>query len=149
MASIHENIMRAVQRGIRALKLDGLPDAKVLIGKIPDEKKLADAAPVVMIAPFGQKTVVQSTNREDDIGYGVVVVVVEASDGTQLTNRRRHLEWVELIGNEFYTRRLDDVDECWGCDVVSDAVFDFAAFQNKLDLSYTAFRFKTRETRNT
>lgn len=111
--AVLENILTTVQTKIRALNLTDIPDANVIIQKVPSTRDFESANfPAVIIAPAGEPKfdINKGTNVRDQIDYPIGVFMIAADNQDQVANREKYFTWYEAILKEFRTPRLAGVD---------------------------------------
>lgn len=149
MASVSETILTSVKSIVQGLSLDGIQSANIMAGKVPTSRKdLLPAFPGVLIAPYGNRTIIGGTNRSDDYSYTVLIAMLQASNTSQTENRDRAQLWSERIVRAFVKRRLSGVSQSYNCTLTSDVKFDAASFtQAMIDINVIQLAFITREAR--
>lgn len=149
MNSTHLTIRDAVQSEIRSLALEGVQSSNIVVAKVPtDRKGLLPALPGLIISTWGSAKVVGGSNIRDDIGYQILVAMVQASNTDQTENADRASYWSERISRKFRLQRLNGVPSVNTCRLISDVKFDKSAFfdANK-DVSVIVLQFENREAR--
>ena len=143
------SIMNSVQSGIRGLALDGINPDNVVIGKVPtDRKGLLPALPGILIAPYGNTTIIGGTNLRDDVSYPILIAMLQAGNTSQTENRDRALQWSESIARKFRKQRLEGVADVYACQIVSDVKFDSTfLFTANIDVNVIQLQFLNREAR--
>ena len=92
--SIWAKCLDAVQVVIRGLELTGLESADVVVRKLPWNRQPLDDG--VFIHPVVERYG-QGTNAREDVGYGVMVTMVRASNQNLTSNLDAFLLWRQLI----------------------------------------------------
>jgi len=112
--SLHMQLLDATKTAIEGLGLTGISSSNVVVLQVPDDKgKWLPGLPGIMVAPFGRETLPadQGTNRSDDIGYPVLIAIVDVANQAQTTNLDGRLYWREQIIDEFFHNRLSIAGE--------------------------------------
>jgi len=112
LTSLIGQLLLDVQSQIQALALTGLDSANVVVLPIPmdDSYKLVPSLPAVVVCPFGIETISDGTTLSDDIGYPILVgilqkssVVEEAAD--PVAELDKYLFWREaMIDDQIHNR---------------------------------------------
>jgi hypothetical protein len=138
---------------IRNLKLDGLPQASVLLLKIPAAVSLGTAEvplPGVLITPYGPEHMnrLQGTNRKDDVEYPVLVSIVDRDNqDPTATGLGRYLNWRERIARAFRGQRLGEVPEIIGCWIEPNTIVQPESWMKGFFHSSLLLWFVSREPR--
>lgn len=109
--SLHMQLMECIQAVIVSLDLVGIPNGGVLIQKrLSDQEKYLLASPnnypVILIAPETETINPNGgTNVEDDIGYPVVIAILDDDNQDQELNFDRDLLWREEIIRNLHNHR--------------------------------------------
>lgn len=158
--STHEGAMLATQARIRALIADGvlseIEQDDVVVRLTPYAKDFGTnktyALPAVLIFPGPLEKMDAATNKADDIGYPVVVAIMDASNAIDdATARNKYLHWREILGLEFRRAPLVSIAPAttfFDCIEEPGPIVDWRAFaaDGKVVSSMT-FRFFTRQAR--
>ena len=83
--SVYEGCLTNTRLEILGLNLDGIDDSNLIIRTVALQKDIQGDAqfpgktklPGIIIAPFARESVIVATNDKDDIGYGVLVAIVD------------------------------------------------------------------------
>lgn len=108
--SILMQAMLVIQTRIRALNLTGIDSDNVLIMKVPRDTPAdlpaTNPFPCIMIAPFGSESLNAQggTNLSHDIGYPILIGLVDSDQQDQQRNFDRNLYWREQI--------IDKIHQC-------------------------------------
>lgn len=152
--SVHYQCMTAVQARIRALSLTGIVNASVVVKKLPHSKiwQASDgiALPAVIITPQREQMPPRAgVTAKDDIGYGVLVTIVDSDnqERTLAANHNKYLVWRQKIAKAFRNQRLSGVSEIIiGVIEPGDPVVP-TAWLAQLFASALLLRFTSREGR--
>jgi hypothetical protein len=149
--AVLEQCLTAVQARIRSLLLDGIDPANVVILKSPDDRETSlPAFPAVSISPYRSETLDLSggTNRQDDVGYRLLVAMWAADEWDQTVNRNQYLTWRQRIRRAFHHTRLPGVSEVITAHVEPhDIVAADAWHEHGLFVSGLVLHFTSREPR--
>jgi hypothetical protein len=147
--SVWERCVLAVKDGINDLTLDGVAAAKVVAEWWPKILKGMDPVPpAVLVAPFAAEDYPPTgVNDQDDVGYPVVVVLVDKLNNDSAANMTRDLLWRERISRAFRFQRLAGVPEIYNSAIQPDVVVHPDAYAHGLLVSTLLFRFVSREDR--
>lgn len=132
----------AVRDTIIALHLDGVADTQIVWQKHP--LNMAGITEGVFVSPVSE-TIAPATNRKDEIGYGVQVTMVQASNQDLTANANRFLLWREQIRQAFHERPLSGVDTVYRCRIEPASVFWPEGFRNQFDIGALVVRCFSRE----
>ena len=148
---VYEEILKQVAADITSLPLQGMAVKNIKQCKLArkqDNDQHVAGLPCVLVSPFGSPSVLGTgTNASDDIGYPVLVAVVQAGNQNQTGNLTRFLEWQEVIRKQFISQQLDNVTEVHRCLVEPRDTLDVAAWFQDYDAGGAVFRFHAREAR--
>lgn len=157
-SSTHRLIMEEVQTAIRALDLDGIDDADVVILKDTTStriERLDIGIPGVGIMHSGESEQYDgegSTNTYEEIGYPVLVVFFDNDrvDGepSQTDQHDKRLYWRERVTMEFLNRPLLANPQVCRCTMDARPVFIPAEWRERsVWISHLLFRFWARVLR--
>lgn len=76
-------IIRAITRMLQDANLAGVPEGKVVARKLPRNRAAWTVGCFVTPIP---ETITQATNSQDDIGYGVQVALIQASNQVDIVD---------------------------------------------------------------
>lgn len=142
--AVFKQCLDAVTTQIKILSLSGVSNDSIVVQKLPWDRNVTK--PGVFIYPVPE-TLVQATNASDDVGYGVMVVMVQASNQNLTSNVSRLLTWRQQISRHFRFQRLTGVSEIFQCLIVPQLVFSPGDFLNQFDVSALLIRCMSRESR--
>lgn len=147
--SVWDRCTVAVRDTIDGLTLDGIASAKVVAEWWPKIlRNMTPEPPAVLVAPFASEDYPQTgVNDEDDVGYPVVVVMVDKLNNESAANMTRDLLWREQISRVFRFQRLAGVPEIYNTLIQPDVVVHPDAYAHGLLVSTLLFRFVSREER--
>ncbi len=132
----------AVRDTIRGLDLADVPDAQIVWQKHPLNMESLTSGVFVTPVP---ETITPATNRKDDVGYGVQVTMVQASNQDLTANTDRFLLWREKIRKAFQERPLAGVASVYRCKIEPASVFWALGFQQQHDIGALVVRCYSRE----
>lgn len=134
---------------IDGLILDGIPTTKTVAAWWPKIlRNMSPAPPAILIAPFASEDYPNTgVNDEDDVGYPVIVVMVDKINNDSAANMSRDLLWREQISRVLRFQRLAGVPEIYNAQIQPDVVVHPDAYANGLLVSTLLFRFVSREPR--
>ena len=152
--ALYDRILTAVQARIQSLALNGVANASVIVRKVPWDRDAGAgktyAFPIVQVSPHGQEQMVPTagTNLKDDVGYAVLISVMDLDNQHQTNLRERRLRWREAIARTFRHARLPGITEVFDCVVEPNAVVHAPNWlDHNLWTSFLVLRFVARETR--
>lgn len=154
--AIYKQILDTVRTRIIATALSGIADASILVRKVnthrgigTQEASPAIVYPAIVLSPFGAEVTpaTAGTNERDDIGYAVMVGIVDADEQTLEENMNRNLLWRQQIRQAFHNQRLAGVDEVLRCTAEPRDVTRFSDWVAGKYVSLLVLRFTARETR--
>ena len=140
--------LTAVRSRSQTLALSGVANQSVVVRKVPDDKNITK--PAVVIAPLGRETLdpADGTNNRDDVGYPVLVALLDGDNQNPTSNHGRNLLWREKIRRAFHNQRLPGVDAIITTFVEPLPVTDAAAwFERNTFVTAMLLRFISREPR--
>jgi len=143
--AIFKQCLDAVQSEIQGLSLSDVNNSNIVVRKLPWNRNVSK--PGIFIYPIPE-TIFQSTNASDDVGYGVMVILVQASNQNLTSNISRLLTWRRLISSHFRFQRLSGVSVVYQCLVDSQVVFSPGDFLKQFDVSAILVRCMARELRS-
>lgn len=140
--------MDEVATKIAALSLSGIASSSIVKAKAmpTSEDEFVGGLPGCAIFPHGNIGELPGTNVRDDIVYPVGILLVQAGNQNQSTNRDRMLLWLEQVRKRFIHQHLT-VTSVYTCMVDPKAAFDLAAWRVNFDAGGMVLRFVSRETR--
>ena len=148
--SITRKILGAMQAMLRAAigEDSGAPweiaDATIDIAKLPYGDELG--LPGILLVPVAELEG-KGTNASDDIGYGVQVTIVQASDGDVAEHADRLFYWREQAASAFRHQALTGVSEIHDCTIEPRPAVDPAAFSGNVDVTAFVVRAWQRKQR--
>ena len=147
--SVWERCVLAVKETIDGLTLSGITTAKAVAEWYPKIlREMTPQPPAILVAPFASEDYPNTgVNDEDDVGYPVIVVIVDAINAQSSTSMNRDLLWREQISRVFRFQRLAGVPEVYISQIAPDVVVNPDAYANNLLVSAVLFRFVSREPR--
>lgn len=154
--AILKQILDAVRSRIVTLALSGIADASILVRKVNtfrgigvQEASPVIAFPAIVIAPATSELTPSTagTNERDDIGYPVLVGIVDADEQTLTDNHNRNLLWRQQIRQAFINQRLPGVTEVNECKIEPRDITKFSDWVSGKYVSLFVLRFTSRETR--
>ena len=152
--AVHMKCIEQVQDQIRDLDLTDVSDANVVVQKLPwvhpSEANDVTKFPRVIVSGPGTETqnATAGTVTKDELGYPVVVSLIQKSNRDQTSNHDRLLLWREKVNREFRQRALPNVSEVFTCRVEPAQIIHPEAFRRGVDHSALVLRFFTREARD-
>jgi hypothetical protein len=140
--SIFLQCVIAVRDTIRALGLAGIDAANIVWRKHP--WNVGEITAGIFVTPPSE-TLAPVSNLRDDVGYGVQVTMVQASNQALTTNAGRLLLWREQIRKAFSEKRLTGVSSVYRCKVEPASVFWPEGFRLQYDVGALLIRCYSRE----
>lgn len=115
--SVHHAILTAAQTAIRDLNLTGIEDNSVLLVAMPTDDlktlvvRITDAGftkPTILVSPIGSERLNASegTNASDDIGYPILIAILDGHKQNQTSKLEQWMEWRGLVIDHFIHNRL-------------------------------------------
>lgn len=147
--SVWERCILGVKDTVDGLALDGISSAKIVAQWWPKIlRDMEPSPPCVLISPFGAEEYPPTgVNDEDDVGYPVVVVMVDKVNQESAGNITRDLLWREQISRVLRFQRLAGVNEVYNSFIQPDVAVHPDAYAHNLLVSTLLFRFISREPR--
>jgi hypothetical protein len=146
--AVWDRCVEATKVNIDTLNLDGIPDTRVVPMWYPTYlKDVAPEPPCIVIAPFGPEQYRPMLNDNDNVGYGVIVVVIDRANRESKVNFARDLLWREKIMRMFRHQRLAGVTEIWDATPEPDTLVHPEAWKSNMLVQAVLFRFYSREPR--
>lgn len=102
--SIMFSLLTDARDRIQNLNLTGVTSSNIVVLTTPeDAERYLPGLPAIMVTPFGSETIVNfdGTNARDDIGFPVLIAIVDAANRDQSTDLNQWLLWREDIIDEF------------------------------------------------
>jgi hypothetical protein len=128
--------------------------ASVLVRKVPWDRDVGTgktfAFPIIQVSPHGQEQMnpAAGTNLKDDVGYGVLVSVMDLDNQSQSNLRERRLRWREAMIRTFRHARLPGITEVFDCVIEPNVIVHAPNWlDHNLWTSFFVLRFIARETR--
>jgi hypothetical protein len=121
-SSIQVQLEEAVVTTIKGLDLSGIPDANVQREvAIGDDKTEKAELPCVRVSCEGRELIdpAKGTNKSDDYGYPVLVVIIDKMErdplGTSPADREQY--WRERVIDAFLNKRVSGVTGSYMCNI--------------------------------
>lgn len=120
---VSERILQAVAARISTLDLPGI-GSNVQQVKFPDLAEYIQrdtqappqrSTPAAIVCLVGSEQNVRAFNAADDMGYSVVVILLDKDQRDQELNRSRNLHWRQSILRAFINQPPIPVPEVWNC----------------------------------
>jgi len=158
--TVHFEILQAVRQAITDLDVPLIPKEQIYLRRIPTDRQAT--LPAVIIAPIGIETLPPSTNASDDIGFPVLISLVNGvnKDQTALPSERAakdltmevsevELEWRQKVRRAFHNKRLPGMEQrVYRCTVEPQAILDLPLYRDAdLVVSSLIVRCFVREQR--
>jgi len=150
-----QQILEAVQSRIRGLALAGISSENVIVRDVPTDRNI-QTKPCVVIAPYRAEQMPPSagTNASDEVGYPIVVAIVDHKTGTRSgesayePDSSARFKWRQDIVRAFRHQRLANVADVYGIRIEPLDIVDAGAwFQRNVHFSGLILRAFTREPR--
>lgn len=138
--SIAYQCLTAVKTAIESLALAG--DPPIVIQKQPWNRGSLQEG--IFLSPLPE-TISPATNCEDDVGYGVMVVLICASNQDLTGNLDQMLTWRESISQGLRNQTLAGVPEVYNTRVEPSSVFWPEGFEQQYDVGALVVRCVARE----
>lgn len=146
--SVWEQCVTHAATIITALALPGLTADKIIDGWVPTKfQEIQPYAPSVWVAPFSAESYPGIINDKDDVGYPVLVLMVDAADRESRKNFRRNLIWRERISRALRYQVPAGISEVFYTEIQPDVVTNPEAWRDGLWASALLFRYLSREER--
>lgn len=145
--AVYFQILEAVANRIELLNLSGINASKIIKRWMPRERQETANPPVIVISPMGTEEDASKVMARDDVGYPVLVVMVDAANNDNVHQMNRNLLWREKIAKAIRNQRLPGVSEVYIGKIDYGSVIDPNSFMNNSWVSVLMFRFYTREQR--
>lgn len=154
--AVHYQCLVATQARIQGLSLSGIANGSILVQKVPvAPSDLWGASPKtyqfpgILITPLGSERMAadEGTNVRDDVGYPVVVSILDADNRHATANHARNLLWRQKIARAFRNQRLPGVSEIIRAVIEPGPVIDIAKWGENYFHSALTIRFTSREVR--
>lgn len=144
----YDSILTAVAATIRSLSLTGVDDVNVIEQMVPSFWEDVSEFPTILVTPIDKETIPGVMNNTDDIGYPVLVAMVDKGNQDVTTaTRLKRLKWRGRIMRAFRFQRLSGVPEVMTCIPEPGLVVAPEPWQKNYWFSAIVFRFLTREPR--
>lgn len=105
--SFHGQILDAAVTALQALTLTGITSTNIVQLTVPDDKdRWIPDLPGIIVAPFGTEAFARGTNKSDDIGYPVLIAILDSGNEQNTTSLDARLLWRETILDHFIHNRL-------------------------------------------
>lgn len=159
-ATTHFDILQAVRQAVSDLNLPLVPRDQIYLRRIPTDRQVT--LPACIIAPIGVETLPPSTNASDDVGFPVLITLVNGvnKDTTALASERAakdltmeisrvELEWRQEVRRAFHNKRLPGLEQrVYRCIVEPQPILDLPIYRDAdLVVSSLLVRCFVREQR--
>lgn len=150
--AISYQCLTAAQTRIRALTLDDVASASIVVKKLPLERvKRNDTLtlPMILITPARETTPESGVTTHDDYGHGVMVTIIDDDnqESTLAANLNKYQLWREKIMHAFRNQRLAGVSSVHTARIEPHDPVIPPAWRAGLFASALLIRFMSRETR--
>ena len=145
--AIHYAILGAVKTRIASLGLSGLTTDRIYKKWMPRALESVETVPCVFVSPASAESYPGMLNNQDDVGYPVLVAVVDRLQGDSAANMNRDLLWRQKIQAAFRYQRLPGVPSVINCDIRPGLIIDDGAYQKNYLASGILFMFISRQGR--
>lgn len=142
--SVWERCLAAVAAKLQALSLAGIAPSSIVVRKLPWNRN--QIKPGLFVTPT-QETLSPATNLRDDVGYGVQLTLVCASNQDLSANLSTELAWREQVSRAFRESALAEVDEVYTVRIEPGPIIDPASFAAQYDVQTLVVRCVAREAR--
>lgn len=148
LVGLYKRILNAVQAQVQALALTGINSVNVAQEWMPRVVQGVDLLPAVYVCPADALNYPGILAGKDDIGFPVLVSMIDNQQSDFVANIDRNTTWMTTILSHFRYQPLTGVPEVTICMPEPTPVFDPEYFdkQNLIRLDLL-FRFITRTTR--
>ena len=148
---LHYNYLVAVHEELKVIGLEDISPSNITLMEIPlDDDRYTAHLPAILVAPMGTETIGGGTNASEDIGYPILIAVIEAANEEQSkTTLKRHLRWREQIIDTFIHRHMP-IDNVFHLDTTVEPgpIIDAGAWlRRQLFESLVVLRCKARKQR--
>lgn len=138
--------LTGVQAVIQGLSLTGISSGQVYVRKVPWDRDITK--PGIIVCPVKETSDPKAgTNERDDIGYGVHVVLIRASNQDAEVNLALHLKQREQISRALRHQPLAGVSEIYTVFIEPGPVIDPVSFAQQYDVQALVARCISREVR--
>lgn len=129
--SIHYVAALAAQAAIRSLALADVDSDNVLVQKVPWDRPANDNYPKIIISTIGTETMRKGagTNVRDDVGYPLMISIIDKDKQTLEDNHSRNLLWRQRIAQGVRNQTLGSIPEIYDCTLEPRAIVDPGWFQ--------------------
>lgn len=141
--SVYYDCLTGIQTLIRDANISGIDDSSVVIRKLPWVRGVD--VPCVIICPIDD-TNKWVNNNEIEIGYGVHIVMVQASNQDLDSYHDTFLYWRDQIIAAIRDDKLSGVSEIINVTIEPSGLFLSQAFRRMYDASALTARCISRET---
>lgn len=142
--SVWERCLAAVAAKLQGLSLSGIAPSSIVVRKLPWNRN--QIMPGLFVTPT-QETLSPATNLRDDVGYGVQLTLVRASNQELTESLSTELSWREQISRAFRESALAGVDEVFTVRIEPGPIVDPASFAAQYDVQTLVVRCMAREIR--
>jgi hypothetical protein len=141
--AVYYDCLTAVKTVAQGAGLSGIDNANIVIEKLPWVRGVT--MPAVIISPIGD-TIRWVNNQQIEIGYGVHVVVIDASNQDLTDSHDSFMYWRQQIEDALLSDRLSAVSDVIDLLIEPSGLFIPAAFRQQYDASGFVARCVSRET---
>jgi hypothetical protein len=114
--SYHEDLMTGIAALLAAEGLDGIPEGRIHVRKLPDAA--AVKFPCILVTLDGSRPECHPIDTEqDERVLPVSALLLDRSDRRDDSDLARWLQWLEDAVDALLMQLYDDVPECWHADV--------------------------------
>jgi len=108
--ALHYLLCQYTQTRIISLALSGIPEASILLRRIPVDRDLLTEQhmlPAITISPTGRELLPAGTKEDTDVDFPVLVTII-AANNQDYTLSEPELKWREQIIDGFLDRQVVD-----------------------------------------
>ena len=134
--------MTGLQKNVKACNITAIPDANVVIRKLPWVR--GATLPGVILAPVPE-TIQQVNNKQLEIGYGVHVLIVRAGNQNLTAGLDSINDWREAIETKLRETANPDASSVINTRIEPSGLIAPSAFLQMYDISHFVARCISRE----
>lgn len=150
MDSVFGKLLEATQTALKGLALPGIADERIVTLSVPRATdQVFQTLPAVAIAPFGSESITAATNLSDDIGYPILIAIVDdAKNAPKLGDAMdARFLWRQRAIDHFLRNRMAGINGLMDQTIEPNPAIDPFAWGNGLAVSSFVVRFLVRTRR--
>lgn len=143
----HEQIVVAAAEAIRLMNFEGITSVKIVEQIYPRRLQIDGDLPMMAVAAYPNEIPMGKLNSRDDVGYPVLVAMLDSGGYDDISKRGRWLKWRHQLASGLRNQRLLGAELVYTTEWQPSGIVDPRALQSNTMVGAEVFVFKHRGTR--